>query len=218
MYCRQKLHHAHFTSPCVAVQRAHHHRWRRQCVAYTCGSALTSGPTVADVPLETLRSSLSIIPQDPVLFRGMLRSNLDPFSKFDDASLNAALARAHLLDGKRMDRFNLETAIDEGGSNLSVGERSLVTLARALVRNSKILLLDEATASIDYELDSLIQETIQQEFAKCTLLCIAHRLKTIISYDRVLVLDHGQVIEVNRSSCVSSSSPFLIRMSSLTHL
>ncbi|KAF9266173.1 hypothetical protein L218DRAFT_897134 [Marasmius fiardii PR-910] len=166
---------------------------------------------ISKVGLTDLRQALAIIPQEPILFSGDLRSNLDPFGQYDDAVLWDALRRSWLLDSAKADglssssattvyevspnRLTLDSKIEEGGSNLSVGQRSLVSLARALVKNSKIIIMDEATASVDFETDRNIQDTIQTEFADRTLLCVAHRLRTIIGYDRVCVLDAGQVKE-----------------------
>ncbi|OWZ63367.1 hypothetical protein AYX15_04629 [Cryptococcus neoformans] len=160
------------------------------------------GVDVSKVGLNDLRSGISIIPQDPLLFSGTLRSNIDPFNTKTDAELYDTLRRSHLIgssdsshNSDSQNRFNLDTVIEEEGGNLSVGERSLVSLARALVRNTKVLVLDEATASVDLETDAKIQETIRQEFRDRTLLCIAHRLKTILAYDRILVMSDGQVAE-----------------------
>ncbi|QRV97503.1 ABC transporter transmembrane region [Ceratobasidium sp. AG-Ba] len=182
-------------------------------VELTSGSISIDGVDISQIGLHTLRSNIAIIPQDPLLFSGTLRSNLDPFGIYDDARLWDALKRAYLVDRPVMvqkssdgedlpsgvqtpvNRFTLDTVIEEEGGNLSVGQRSLVSLARALVKDSKIIVLDEATASVDYETDKNIQDTISREFADKTLLCIAHRLKTIIGYDRICVLDAGQIAE-----------------------
>lgn len=147
---------------------------------------------ISTLGLKTLRASIGIIPQDPVLFSGTLRSNLDPFNQRDDATLHDALRRA-CLGG----RFTLDTTIDDGGSNLSIGERSLVNLTRAFVEDAKIMILDEATASVDLETDAKIQLVIREECDRSnkTLLCIAHRLRTIIGWDKVVVMDAGQVAE-----------------------
>ena len=158
---------------------------------------------ISSIGLATLRSRLSLIPQEPLLFSGTIRSNLDPFDRFTDSHLIDAMRKAALTDSadvERMDsmgeqtprtRFNLDTPVESEGQNLSVGERALLSLARALVNDSKIIILDEATASTDAVTDAKIQETIRREFTDKTVLCIAHRLRTIISFDKILVMDAG---------------------------
>ena len=150
---------------------------------------------VAKLGLYDLRSKLTIIPQDPVLFTGTLRMNLDPFDSYSDKDIWLALELAHLKSFVNSNEKGLLFEIAEGGENLSVGQKQLVCLARALLRKTKILVLDEATASVDMETDDLIQETIRKEFKDCTIMTIAHRLNTIIDYDRVLVMDKGEIAE-----------------------
>lgn len=150
---------------------------------------------IATISLEELRSKISIIPQDPVLFTGTMRYNLDPFSKYTDDELWQALSKVHMKNKIISTEVGLDYMVEENGDNLSVGERQLVCMARAILRNNKILLLDEATASIDTETDAMIQLTIRSAFAECTVLTIAHRLNTVLHCDQILVMDKGQVIE-----------------------
>ncbi|EDV20619.1 uncharacterized protein TRIADDRAFT_50946 [Trichoplax adhaerens] len=150
---------------------------------------------ISKLGVHNLRSRITIIPQDPVLFSGTLRMNLDPFEGHSDQDLWVALENAHLKDFVQSLEKGLLHEISEGGENLSVGQRQLVCLARALLRKTQILVLDEATAAVDLETDDLIQATIRREFADCTILTIAHRLNTIMDSTRVMVLDKGRIAE-----------------------
>ena len=155
---------------------------------------------ISKIGLHDLRSKLTIIPQDPVLFSGSIRLNLDPFNMFNDEMLWKAIEQAHLKSFISELKNGLEYEVAEGGENLSVGQRQLICLARALLRKTKVLILDEATAAVDLETDALIQATIRKEFNDCTIITIAHRLNTIMDYDKIMVLNFGRLIEFDSPS------------------
>ncbi|XP_063235805.1 multidrug resistance-associated protein 1-like isoform X3 [Bacillus rossius redtenbacheri] len=170
------------------------------------GRILIDGVDISQLGLHTLRSRLTIIPQDPVLFSGTLRQNLDPFEKLSDEDVWTALEHAHLRAFVKGLQAGLGHEVSEGGENLSVGQRQLICLARALLRKTKVLVLDEATAAVDLETDDLIQRTIRVEFKDCTILTIAHRINTIMDYDRIIVLDQGSVAEYDQPAKLLSDS------------
>ncbi|KAG9348188.1 hypothetical protein JZ751_001923 [Albula glossodonta] len=164
------------------------------------GSIKIDGINICDIGLADLRSKLSIIPQEPVLFSGTVRSNLDPFNQYAEELIWDALERTHMKECVSQLPLKLESEVVENGENFSVGERQLLCVARALLRQCKVLILDEATAAMDTETDSLIQETIRNAFQDCTTLTIAHRLHTVLNCDRIMVLNQGQVVEFDEPS------------------
>ncbi|XP_036797961.1 multidrug resistance-associated protein 1 isoform X1 [Oncorhynchus mykiss] len=176
------------------------------------GEIHIDGVNIATLGLHELRSRITIIPQDPVLFSGSLRMNLDPFDGYSDEEVWRALELSHLKSfvSGLPDKLNHECS--EGGENLSLGQRQLVCLARALLRKTKILVLDEATAAVDLETDNLIQSTIRTQFDDCTVLTIAHRLNTIMDYTRVLVLDKGEMAEFDSPSTLITKRGIFYKM------
>ncbi|KAF9094962.1 hypothetical protein BGX23_001326 [Mortierella sp. AD031] len=221
----------------------------------TRGSIRIDGIDISRIGLHDLRSKLTIIPQDPILFKGTLRFNLDPFNEHEDFDLWEALRRSHLIpanaarqdgtatpkvssspaakspagsikNGAAQDddrasantaeivdpsKITLDTVVKENGSNFSQGQRQLIALARALVRRSKIIIMDEATASVDFDTDLKVQTTIREEMSDATIITIAHRIRTIADFDRVLVMDAGEIAEYDRPYTLMTREGSLFR-------
>jgi ABC-type multidrug transport system fused ATPase/permease subunit len=195
---------------------------------------------ILSMPLYAIRSNIAIVPQEPTLFKGTLRFNLDPFREYCDEDIYEALQRVQLCDNLGLSAaytlcrqrgrgyggqgYDAESALEtflvaEKGGNFSVGQRQLLCMARAILRKTKVLVLDECTASVDHETDALIQDIVRTQLASTTVLCIAHRLHTVAYYDKVLVMDKGEAREFDtplslmhqehsifRSLCISSGS------------
>lgn len=162
-------------------------------VELLAGKIVIDGVDISDIDLTHLRSKITVIPQDAAMFDGTLRFNLDPFSEAEDSEILRLLNEAGLEE--LLKRGGLDLKIEEGGSNLSSGEKQLLCICRAILRKSKLVILDEATANIDIVTEQKIQELIQLEFKDATMLVIAHRLNTIMHSDKVLVLSFGKVLE-----------------------
>ncbi|KAJ1553467.1 hypothetical protein HK405_007825, partial [Cladochytrium tenue] len=164
---------------------------------------------ISTVGIKTLRERITVVPQEPLLFATSLRENLDPFNEFEDDEVWRALEQVQLRDWASSLPGKLETRVAEGGSNFSVGERQLVCMAKAVLRRAKILVLDEATSSVDVKTDELIQELLRREFTGSTVICIAHRINTILNFDRILVMDAGRVAEFDSPQALLAKSDSL---------
>ncbi|RLN33979.1 ABC transporter C family member 3 [Panicum miliaceum] len=159
------------------------------------GQVLIDGIDICTIGLHDLRTRLSIIPQDPVMFGGTLRSNIDPLGEYSDEQIWEALDSCHLGDEVRKTELKLDSKVTGSGKNWSAGQRQLVCLGRVVLKRRKILVLDEATSSVDPITDSLIQRTLKHKFAECTMITIAHRITSVLDSDKVLLLDNGEIAE-----------------------
>ncbi|TYJ11829.1 hypothetical protein E1A91_A11G303600v1 [Gossypium mustelinum] len=174
------------------------------------GQIIIDGLNISSIGLHDLHSRLSIIPQEPTMFEGTIRSNLDPLEEYTDEQIWEALDKCQLGDGVQNKAGRLDSSVSENGENWSMGQRQLVCLGRVLLKKSKILVLDEATASVDKATDNLIQTTLREHFSGCTVITIAHRITSVLDSDMVLLLSHGVIEEYDSPSSLleNKSSSF----------
>ncbi|KAI8014915.1 ABC transporter C family member 8 [Camellia lanceoleosa] len=176
------------------------------------GRILIDGLDICSMGLKDLRSKLSIIPQDPTLFRGSIRSNLDPLGLYSDTEIWEALSKCQLKDTVSSQPNLLDSVVSDEGENWSVGQRQLLCLGRVLLKRNKILVLDEATASIDTATDAIVQTIIRQEFPSCTVITVAHRVPTVTNSDKVMVLSFGETVEYDEPSKLMQTNSFFSRL------
>ena len=175
------------------------------------GTILIDGIDISRIPLKLLRRRICIIPQDPVMFSTSVRFNLDPFDEHTDEAIWEVLSDVNMKEHVTSLPSQLQEQVAEGGGNLSVGQRQLICIGRALLRKPRILVMDEATASVDADTDNFIQKMIRQKFENVTMLTIAHRLHTIIDSTRVLVMDAGHVGEYDAPEVLLSKEGGLFK-------
>lgn len=166
----------------------------------TGGQIIIDGIDICTLGLHDLRSRFGIIPQEPVLFEGTVRSNVDPVGQYTDEEIWKSLERCQLKDVIASKPEKLDSLVVDNGDNWSVGQRQLLCLGRVMLKRSRLLFMDEATASVDSQTDAVIQRIIREDFATCTIVSIAHRIPTVMDCDRVLVVDAGRAKEFDSPS------------------
>ncbi|XP_074278015.1 ABC transporter C family member 4-like [Silene latifolia] len=172
------------------------------------GSIIIDGIDIAGLGVHDLRSRFGIIPQEPVLFEGTVRTNIDPIGQYSDEQIWKGLERCQLKDLVASKYEKLDAPVTENGENWSVGQRQLLCLGRVMLKKSRLLFMDEATASVDSQTDATIQNIIREDFASCTIISIAHRIPTVMDCDRVLVIDEGKAKEFDSPACLMERSSF----------
>uniref|UniRef100_A0ACD5ZL39 Uncharacterized protein n=1 Tax=Avena sativa TaxID=4498 RepID=A0ACD5ZL39_AVESA len=175
------------------------------------GKIIIDSVDISTIGLHDLRSRLGIIPQDPTLFQGTVRYNLDPLGQFSDQQIMEVLDKCQLLEAVQEKEQGLDSHVMEDGSNWSMGQRQLFSLGRALLRRCRILVLDEATASIDNATDAVLQKTIRTEFKNCTVITVAHRIPTVMDCDMVLAMSDGRVVEYDKPTKLMETEGSLFR-------
>ena len=173
--------------------------------ANTEGQIIIDGISLADLNVQDVRSAIAVIPQNPLLFNDALRRSLDPADKFDDAELWIMLEKVQFKSTVENREGQLDCHVTENGANCSVGERQLICFARALLHGKRIIVMDEATSSVDNQTDELIQKIIRREMINSTVITIAHRLNTVMDYDRIMVLEGGKIVEMDSPQVLVSN-------------
>ncbi|CAA3003497.1 ABC transporter C family member 14-like, partial [Olea europaea subsp. europaea] len=166
----------------------------------SAGKIIIDSIDISALGLHDLRSRFGIIPQEPVLFEGTVRSNIDPIGQYSDEEIWKSLERCQLKDVVSAKPGKLDSAVVDNGDNWSVGQRQLLCLGRVMLKRSRLLFMDEATASVDSQTDGMIQKIIREDFTACTIISIAHRIPTVMDCDRVLVIDAGRAKEFDKPS------------------
>ena len=174
----------------------------------TQGKILIDDVDISTIGLDILRSNLTIIPQDPALMEGTLRYNIDPLNNYQDNDILNVMEKIGFDYIVKNNDKGLNQKIEEGGENLSVGEKQLICITRAILRKSKIIVMDEATANIDYKTEEIIQKAISEILEESTIITIAHRIKTIINYDKILILDNGSVVNFDSPNNLLKNKKF----------